>query len=227
LTPLAMLQQADIAMPEGDWSICNAVYVDDVATAAVKDLLSWTHYLSRHAAMGTLGHIVTLPSARFEQLRAEANESRSPPRTLVQLLRDQPEIRSALLSIRLAWGAFSFLQRRDLRTSIRRKLTEQSAQGIAAIAFHQRPGLPLRLPPQNFLNLSTQSHRYSSGKAERKLAYVPRYSVDTALSRLRAWAEWNHLVREAFSVCKHPAGNRSFYAKVNPRVAQVHFLVKL
>jgi hypothetical protein len=82
LAPLAMLKQADLAMAEGDRSICNAVYVDDVAAAAVlaadacdktcqaylingKDLLTWTDYLSRHAAMGTPGQVVTLPQARM------------------------------------------------------------------------------------------------------------------------------------------------------------------
>jgi nucleoside-diphosphate-sugar epimerase len=214
LTPLSMLQQADIAMAEDDKSVCNAVYVDDVVTAAVlaaktcdttcqsylingKDLLTWTDYLSRHAAMGTPGKIVVVSRKRLEQLRAETSRSRSLTRTLIRLLRDQPEIRSALLSTRVGGGAFSLLQKygsRRFMASIRHKLTSRRERGTHTIAFPNASGLPLRLPPQHFLDLATQTHRYSSAKAERKLAYVPHYSVDTALPRLKAWAEWGRLV---------------------------------
>ena len=214
LTPLSMLQQADIAMAKGDRSVCNAVYVDDVVTAAVlaanacdttcqsylingKDLLTWTDYLSRLAAMGTPGKVVVLPRERLEQLRAEASHSRSLRRTLIRLLREQPEIRSALLSTRVGGGAFSLLQKhgsRHLMASIRHKLTGRREQGTPTIAFPKVSSLPLRLPPQHFLALATQTHRYSTAKAERKLAYVPHYSVDTALPRLKAWAEWSRLV---------------------------------
>jgi hypothetical protein len=47
------------------------------------------------------------------------------------------------------------------------------------------------------LDLATQTPRYSGAKAERKLAYVPRYSVATALPRLKAWAEWSRLIGNA------------------------------
>jgi nucleoside-diphosphate-sugar epimerase len=217
LTPLSMLQLADIAMAEDDKSVCNAVYVDDVVTAAVlaanacdttcqsylingKHLLTWTDYLSRHAAMGTPGKIVVVSRKRLEQLRGEASRSRSVSRTLIRLLRDQPEIRSALLSTRVGGGAFSLLQKygsRRLMASIRHKLTGRREQGPPTIAFPKAPSPPLRLPPQHFLDLATQTHRYSSAKAERKLAYVPHYSVDTALPRLKAWAEWSRLIGNA------------------------------
>ena len=214
LTPLSMLQQADIAMAEDDRSVCNAVYVDDVVTAAMlaanacdtvcesylingKDLLTWTDYLSRLAAMGTPGKLIILPRERLEQLRAQASHSRSLHRTLMRLVRDQPEIRSALLSTRLGGGVFSLLQTygsRRLIASIRHQLTGRREGGIRMVTFPKAPSLPLRLPLQQFLDLATQTHRYSSAKAERKLAYVPQYSVDTALPRLKAWAEWSHLV---------------------------------
>jgi nucleoside-diphosphate-sugar epimerase len=214
LTPLSMLQQADIAMPEDDRSICNAVYVDDVVSAAVlaadvcdttcqsylingRDFLTWTDYLSRHAAMGTPGKIVALSRERLEQLREEASQSRSLRRTLISLVRDHPEIRSALLSTRVGGGALSLLQKhgsRRLMAFIRDKLTDRREQGTPTITFPKASGLPLRLPPQHFLDLAIQTHRYSSAKAERKLAYVPHYSVDMALPRLKAWVEWSRLV---------------------------------
>jgi nucleoside-diphosphate-sugar epimerase len=214
LTPLSMLQGADIAMADDDRSVCNAVYVDDVVTAAVlaanacdttcesylingKDLLTWTDYLSRHAAMGTPGKIVVVSRERLAQLRAEASGSRSLTRTLIRLLRDQPEIRSALLATRMGGGAFSLLQKygsRRLMGYVRHRLT---GRRDPTITFPKASNLPLRLPPQHFLDLATQTHRYSSAKAERKLAYVPRYSVDTALPRLKAWAEWSRLIGNA------------------------------
>jgi len=162
-----------------------------------KDLLTWTDYLSRHAAMGTPGKIVVVSRERLEQLRAEASGSRSVSRTLIRLLRDQPELRSALLSTRVGGRAFSLLQTygsRRLMRYIRHRLT---GRRDPTIAFPKASTLPLRLPPQHFLELATQTHRYSSAKAERKLAYVPRYSVDTALPRLKAWAEWSRLIGNA------------------------------
>ena len=153
--------------------------------------------------MGTPGKVVVLSRERLEQLRAEASHSRSLRRTLIRLLRDQPEIRSALLSTRVGSGAFSLLQKYGslrLMAFIRHKLTGRREQGTPTIAFPKASSLPLRLPPQHFLDLATQTHRYSSAKAERKLAYVPHYSVDTALPRLKAWAEWSRLVGNAPAV---------------------------
>jgi nucleoside-diphosphate-sugar epimerase len=216
VAPLSMLQQADIAMPQDDQSVCNAVYVDDVVSAVVlacnscdstcqsylingKDPMTWSDYLSRYAAMGTAGNIVAVTRERLKQLRAEAARSRSLSRMLVHLLRDQREIRSALLSTHMGGGAFSLLQKygsRRLMASIRAKLTGRREQGIPTISFPQTSKLPLRLPPQHFLELATQCHRYSNAKAERMLGYTPSYSVDTALPRLKAWAEWSRLVEE-------------------------------
>jgi hypothetical protein len=217
LTPLSMLQQADIAMAADDRSVCNAVYVDDVVTAAVlaanacdttcqsylingKDALTWTDYLSRHAAMGTPGKIVVVSRKRLEQLRTEASRSRSLRRTLITLLRDHPEIRWALLSTRVGGVAFSLFQKHGsarLMTFMRDKLTGRREQGTPTITFPKASSLPLRLPPHHFLDLAIQTHRYSSAKAEQKLAYVPHYSVDTALPRVKAWAEWSRLVGNA------------------------------
>jgi nucleoside-diphosphate-sugar epimerase len=219
LTPLSMLQQADIAMPDDDRSVCNAVYVDDVVSAAVlaadacdttcqcylingRDFLTWTEYLSRLAGMGTPGKIVALSRERLQQLREEASHSRSLRRTLISLLRAHPEIRWALLSTRLGGGAFSLLQKHGssrLMALIRDKLMGRAEQETPTITFPKPSGLPLpvRLPPQHFLDLANQTHRYSSAKAERKLAYVAHYSVDMALPRLKAWAEWSRLVERA------------------------------
>jgi hypothetical protein len=165
-----------------------------------RDFLTWTDYLSRLAAMGTPGKIVALSRERLEQLRAEASQSRALRRTLLNVLRDHPEIRWALLSTRLGAGAFALLQRHGsprLMAFIRDKLTGRREQGTPTITFPKTSGLPLRLPPQHFLDLATQTHRYSSAKAKQKLAYVPHYSVDMALPGLKAWAEWSRLVGNA------------------------------
>jgi hypothetical protein len=150
--------------------------------------------------MGTPGKVVVLPRERVEQLRAQASHSRSLYRTLMRLMRDQPEIRSALLSTRLGGGVFSLLQTygsRRLMASIRHQLTGRREGEIRTITFPKAPSLPLRLPLRQFVDLATQTHRYSSAKAERKLAYVPHYSVDMALPRVKAWAEWSRLVGNA------------------------------
>jgi nucleoside-diphosphate-sugar epimerase len=214
LTPLAMLEQSDIAMPEGDHSICNVVYVDDVASAAFlainacdtscesylingKDLPTWSEYLSRHTDMGALGKVISVSREKLDQLRAEMAQSSSLSRVLLGLLRNDPRIRAAILSTRMASNAYSLLQKcvsRRLMTVIRVKLTGRQEAGPPTIGFARVPDLPLRLPPPHFLELASQTHRFSGAKAARLLGYSPRHSVDTALPLLRAWAKWSRLV---------------------------------
>jgi len=217
LTPLAMLQQSNIAMPEGDRSVCNVVHVDDVASATFlaanvcdascesylingKALPTWSEYLSRHTDMGAVGKVVGVPREKLDQLRADAAQSSSLSRALVRLLRNDPKIRAAILSTRVAADAYSLLQKyasRRLLTAIRAKLTGRQEPGIPTIAFARAADLPLRLPPPHFLDLAMQTHRFSCAKAERLLGYTPRHSVGTALPMLRAWAEWSRLVGPA------------------------------
>src|SRR5437899_10351238 len=95
--------------------------------------------------MGTTGKIVVVSRKRLDQLRAEVSRSRSVSRTLIRLLRDQPEIRSALLSTSVGGGAFSLLQKygsRRLMASIRHKLTGRREQGPPTIAFPKPPVCP-------------------------------------------------------------------------------------
>jgi hypothetical protein len=70
---------------------------------------------------------------------------RSLTRTLIRLLRDQPEIRSALLSTRVGGGAVSILQKygsRRLMASIRHKLTGRREHGTPRSPFPRPPVCP-------------------------------------------------------------------------------------
>jgi peptidyl-tRNA hydrolase len=215
LAPLSMLQHSNIAMPEADRSVCNAVYVDDVASAAFlaanacdancdsyiingKDLLTWSEYLSRHADLGSLGKIVKVSSERLDQLRAEAAKSRSFSRMLVNLIRTEPRFRAAILSNGLAASAYSLIQKyasAGMMMALRAKMVGKQESGPRTVRFARPPELPLRLPPQHFLDLARQSHRFSTAKGAQVLGFAPVYSVDTALPILRAWAKWARLVR--------------------------------
>jgi nucleoside-diphosphate-sugar epimerase len=213
VTPLAMLQQSNVAMPEDDRSICNTVYVDDVVSATLlaadacdvscqsylingKDLRTWSQYLSRHTDMGAQGQIITVSREKLERLRTQASQGRSLSRAFLHLLRTEPRLRAAILSTRVAGGAYSLLQKyasEQLITVIRTMLKGRRDAQPPMVTFAPKPELPLRLPPPHFLELMGQTHRFSHAKAERILGYSPRYSIDSALPLLKAWAEWSRL----------------------------------
>jgi nucleoside-diphosphate-sugar epimerase len=213
-TPLSLLRSADIAMPDPDASVCNAVYVDDVVTAAFlavakcdescqsyvingDDLPTWTGFLSRHAALGTNGSIVPLKQDALDRLRAEARTSRSFVKTGMKLLRERPDVRSAILSTGLASGALNIMQKivptRALE-SLRKKLKGSPDAGLPVVGFPSPAKLPLQLPPPHFLEMATQTFRFTSEKARRDLGYAPRFSLDAAFDRIATWARWSRLV---------------------------------
>jgi nucleoside-diphosphate-sugar epimerase len=214
LTPLAMLQQSNIAMPEDDRSICNAVYVDDVVSATLlaadacdlscqsylingKDLRTWSEYLSRHTDMGAQGRIIGVSREQLKHLRSQATRASSLSKTVLHLIRTEPKLRAAILSTRVAGGAYSLLQKHAserLITAIRAMLLGRRDVEAPIVTFASKPELPLRVPPPHFLELANDTYRFSHAKAERMLGYSPRYSIDSALPLLKAWAEWSRLV---------------------------------
>lgn len=213
-TPLAMLGSANVAMPAFDSSVCNAVYVDDVISAAFlavekcdttcpsylingDDLPTWSAFLSRHAALGTRGAVVPVGAQELDRLKSEAGKGHSLLRTMLRLLRERPEVRSAIMSTSLARGAFALLEKCSSRKTfeiIKARLSGRSVQGAALIEFPHREKLTLRPPPPHFLDLARQSHRYSSAKARRELGYAPAFSLDAAFEWIAAWARWSRLV---------------------------------
>ena len=212
ITPLTLLQQSDIAMEQDDTSVCNAVYVDDVASAAFlamracdtncesylingRNFLNWTSYLSRHAGMGTSGKIVTVPPARAAELRAAATTRPALTSVVRRLIRENRDVRTSLLSTRLGGGAYSLVQKygsKSINAVVRANLSGAPRPEAAAPKTH--PAMPLQLPPGGFIAMSRQAHVYSNAKAERMLGYTPRYSVDDAVPIIKAWAEWSRLV---------------------------------
>lgn len=214
LAPLSMLKQADVGMPEGDKSVCNAVYVDDVVTAALlamekcesacpsylvngNDLPTWTEFLSRHSALGTKGKIVPLQDEVIQRMQSESKNERSVVRTTIKLLRERPEVRSAMLSTSIVSGAFALLQKLSSKRtfeSFKKRLSGRTAQGVPVVEFPRAGILPLRLPAPQFLDLAKHSFRFSSAKAKRELGYEPHYSLNAAFELMAAWARWSRLV---------------------------------
>lgn len=214
LAPLAMLRGGNVAMPQSDRSVCNAVYVDDVVAGALlaldacddscqsylingNDLPTWSEFLSRHAALGTKGKVVPVPMETIDGIRQEASKGRSLIRTGTRLLREHREVRSALLSTSLVGGTFSLLQRcfpKRVFESLKGRLTGKGALSVPVIGLTQAAELPLRLPPPHFLELASQQFRFSSAKAQKILGYVPQYSVDLGMEMVGAWARWSRLL---------------------------------
>ena len=211
--PLAMLRASDIAMPENDRSVCNAVFVDDVVSAIFlamercdtscssylingTDLPTWTGFLQRHAALGTDGKIVSVPPEKITSIQASARKQRSLVRTAMSIVREQPQVRSALLSTGLIGGAFGLAQRMIPRRTFeiaRRRIRGGEPSGAGSL-MHQDAGLPLALPLPHFLTLATETHRFSCEKARRDLGYEPRFALDQAFAIIGQWARWSRLV---------------------------------
>ena len=212
-TPLAMLRGSDIAMPENDHSVCNAVFVDDVVSAILLalehcdtscpsylinggDLPTWTGYLQRHSALGTPGRIVTVPEERIAALRNAGRQQRSLIRTALRIVREQPQVRSALLSTGMIGGTFGLAQRmipRKVFEIVRGRIRGSAPPGVSSLSS-PTARLQLALPLAHFLTLATQTHRFSHDKAHRELGYQPRFNLDDAFRLIGKWARWSRLV---------------------------------
>lgn len=215
-TPLAMLRDADIAMPAGDTSVCNAVYVDDVVHAALlavekcdtrcpawlingPELPTWTEFLSRHAALGTRGKVLSLDTAQMAALALAQNRDKSLIRTGLKILREKSDVRAAIMSTTLVSGVLDLVQKvvsREKFARIKSCLTGRGTEGASIPAVHlpRSTILPLRLPPPHFLDLARQSHRYGHTKAEHELGYQPKFGLDAAFEIIAAWARWSRLL---------------------------------
>lgn len=213
LTPLAMLAAADVAMPEGDASVCNAVYVDDVVSAILLaidkcstacpawvinggELPSWTEFLARHAALGTAGRVVPVPMAEIERLRGGGGQDRSLIRTSLRLVREQPDFRAALLSTWAIGGLFSLAQKtipKPAFAALKARIRGYGSAGVAVTRFPEPPPLPLELPPAHFIDLAGQRYRFSNDKAGADLGYAPRFGLDAAFALIGDWARWSRM----------------------------------
>lgn len=215
LPPLAMLRTANVALPVGDTGLCNAVYVDDVVSAALRvldkcdtrcpsylingdDLPSWADFFDRHVSLGTKGHVVRLTTSEVSALRREATKARSLIHTGMKILREQPDVRSAAMSTALVSNSFALVQKLvpvSAFHSIKSKLTgRKPAVQAPVIHFPQPPEVQTNLPPPHFLDLTRQCHRYTSARAKRELGYAPEFPLDRAFAFIGAWARWSQLV---------------------------------
>src|SRR5262249_13923108 len=154
------------AMPERDRSICNAVYVDDVVSAAFlavdacdlscqsylingKDLGTWSEYLSRHTDMGAQGRIIKVPQEQLERLRSQAKRASSLSSVVLSLIRTEPKLRATVLSTRVVGSAYSLLQKyasERLTTAIKAMLIGMRDVQPPIVTFASKTELPLRLP---------------------------------------------------------------------------------
>ena len=214
VAPLSILRSANIAMPQTDSSVCNAVYVDDVVTGAFlaldacddtcqsylingNDLPTWSEFLSRHSAFGTKGRVVPLSQEGMERLKQESKKDGSLLRAVQRLLRERREVRSEILSTTLVGGAYGLLRKyipKRTYESIKLRFMGNPPLGLPVVELPRAEELPLRLPSAHFLEFATQSFHYSSAKAQRDLGYVPQYSLNKAFGLIAAWARWSRLL---------------------------------
>ena len=212
-TPLAMLRGSDVAMPQGDRSVCNAVFVDDVVSAIFLamercasacpsylinggELPTWTAFLQRHAALGTPGKVVPVPDETLAAMKCAGRKQRSLLRTALRLVREQPQVRSALLSTGLIGGTFALAQKLVPRAAFavaRNRIRGETTDGAAPLVSAS-PSLPLAPPAPHFLALAAQSHRFSAEKACRELGYAPAFGLGDAFTIIGEWARWSRLV---------------------------------
>lgn len=215
LSPLAMLSDANIALPDGDTGVCNAVYVDDVASAALLaldkcdarcrsylinggELPSWADYFARHEAIGTKGRVVRFNEAELNALRQSAAQGKSLFRAGMRIMREQPAVRSAIMSTSLVSNAFALMQKfipTARFESLKNHLTgRKTAAESPVTCFPNEAGLQTKLPAPHFLELVRQSHRYNCARAKSELGYNPAFSLDRAFEIIGPWAKWSRIV---------------------------------
>ena len=215
LSVFSMLRSANIALPAGDTGTCNAVYVDDVVSAALKaldhctpqarsylinggELPSWADYFDRHCAIGTKGRLVRFSDAEMGAVTQQARQSRSIIHAGMKILREQPAARATIMSTAVVANTFSLVQKivpPSVFDSLKSRLRGRSSTVEAPVfRFPSEAELPTRLPAPHFLDLARQSHRYSHARAAAELGYAPAFSLDRAFDAIGAWAKWSRLI---------------------------------
>jgi nucleoside-diphosphate-sugar epimerase len=205
---LEQVRSSRIALPAG--GLCNAVYVDDVASAAMlaaeRDaavgetfLISgsapttWREFYGAYEKMLGKEAVVDLDDAQVRLAERRQRKSQSLTQRLRRALANRPATRKHLLDLPpqrwlLASG------RRILPAAAQAAIIHgyESLWELPSDASETNP--PLYVPHGFWRTLYTARAHVRIDKARTKLGYDPTFDLDDGMARTAEWARWANLL---------------------------------
>jgi nucleoside-diphosphate-sugar epimerase len=205
---LEQVRSSRIALPAG--GICNAVYVDDVASAAIlaaeqdvavgeRFLISgsspttWREFYAAYEKMLGKEAVIDLEDAQIQLEERRQRKSQSLSQRLRRTLANRPAIRKHLLDLPpqrwlLACG------RRILPASTQAAITRGYESFWELPSDASETTSPLYVPHGFWRALYTARTHVRIDKARAKLGYNPTVDLDEGMARTAEWARWANLI---------------------------------
>lgn len=192
--PVRRLLTGKLVLPEERQGLCNAVYVDDVVDASLlaglaenvvgerflisgPDWPTWRSMYESYAQVLGADGVVLMPEAEIHRRSRTAAVA-----ALRQAVNDPGELIRTLAKSTL----------RSPLMAVYRRLPQQKQAGIRRL-YTSRPAggpAPLFLPNAQLFNLYTNMARARIDKAQRMLAYEPRFPAERGLAMTAEYIRW-------------------------------------
>jgi nucleoside-diphosphate-sugar epimerase len=200
------LRSTRIALPAG--GICNAVYVDDVVSAAIlaatrdaavgetfivsgSSPTTWRRFYAAYERMLDKNAVSELEARQLRLQALRQRSSESPFQELRRGLAKRPELRQRLLKLPPHGWALAIGQRvlpNQIQAVIRRRYN-----GLWDIPFSES-GPPLMMHDGFWGALYAAKPHARIDKARKYLGYDPTYDLDEGMARTAQWARWSNLL---------------------------------
>ncbi|MEX2543138.1 MAG: NAD-dependent epimerase/dehydratase family protein [Trueperaceae bacterium] len=205
---LRRMRAGRVPLIDGGEGICNAVYVDDVVSAALlaasseaalgecflvsaAEPVTWREFYGRYEAM--LGVPATVPVSTS----TTAKPVRSPSlwRELAAMVREEPLVRDRLRRTAEARLLAKLLgPLRSLRAGTQRRSATPELDRLRRLRTVDEPQVhPVAASDAAFFSARS---RVLIDKARQRLGYRPRFSLDAGMEVTEVWARWAGLVPE-------------------------------
>jgi nucleoside-diphosphate-sugar epimerase len=208
IRPLEELLSSRIGLPPG--GLCNAVYVDDVVSAAIlgaeresaigetfiisgSSPTTWREFYGAYEKMLNKKAVVELDPAQMKFEERRQRKHRSLIQRVRRALARRPELRQRLISLPpLGWLLAG--GRRLLSSSLEAAIKKRYD------AFWEAPNVATKSNLSLFIHdgfwhmvYAAKSHARID-KARKNLGYIPAYDLDKGMARTAEWARWANLI---------------------------------
>lgn len=207
-TPLlSLVTSGRIVLPASDSGLCNAVYVDDVVSAALlasqsaaaigeaflvsgREPVSWSTFYGAYARIAGTDAVTLMDDAQLLAESRRIQKGTSLARTLRNALARRPELRERLLAIPPQRWLVQ-VGRKVLPAPVREKVHRQYEN------FWQLPPAvdsAVYVPDPASLALYSARTRVSIDKARKVLGFEPAFDLERGMALTGHWARWANVV---------------------------------
>jgi nucleoside-diphosphate-sugar epimerase len=208
IRPLEELRSTRIALPAG--GLCNAVYVDDVVSAAMlaaereaavgemfiisgSSPTTWREFYAAYERMLNKTAVVELDDVQIRREERRQRKSRHLTRRLRLALARRPELRQRVLNLPpLGWllaGGQRILPD-PVKAALKRRYESLWSSPFEAPENSQ----PLYVHDGFWRAIYAAKSRAQIDKARKQLGYDPVYDLDEGMARTAEWARWANLL---------------------------------